>query len=39
VDQLAATLDKSATGLSLFAVFRSEKQGLADAEMRRRMRL
>jgi DNA-binding CsgD family transcriptional regulator/PAS domain-containing protein len=39
VDQLAATLDKSATDLSLFAVFRSEEQGLVDAEMRRRMRL
>ena len=39
VDQLAATLDKSATGLSLFAIFRSEEQGLADAEMRRRMGL
>ena len=39
VDQLATTLDKSASSFSLFAVFRSEEQGLADAEMRRRMRL
>jgi DNA-binding CsgD family transcriptional regulator len=39
VDQLAATLDKSTTGLSLFAIFRNQEQGLADAEMRRRMRL
>ena len=38
-DQLAATLDKSATSFSLFAIFRSDEQGLADAEMRRRMRL
>src|SRR5712671_654985 len=39
VDQLAATLDKSATSFSLFAVFRDEEQGRADDEMRRRMRL
>jgi len=39
VDQLAATLDRSAADLPLFAVFRSEEQGLADAEMRRRMSL
>jgi DNA-binding CsgD family transcriptional regulator len=39
IDQLATTLDKSATGFSLFAIYRSEEQGLADAEMRRRMRL
>jgi hypothetical protein len=29
-DQLAATLDKSATSFSLFAVFRDEGQGRAD---------
>jgi DNA-binding CsgD family transcriptional regulator len=39
VDQLAATLDKSATSFSLFTVLRSEEQGRVDAEMRRRMRL
>jgi DNA-binding CsgD family transcriptional regulator len=39
VDQFATTLDKSASSFSLFAVFRSEEQGLVDAEMRRRMRL
>jgi DNA-binding CsgD family transcriptional regulator/PAS domain-containing protein len=38
-DQLAATLDKSAMNFSLFAVFRSEEQGRADDEMRRRMGL
>jgi DNA-binding CsgD family transcriptional regulator/PAS domain-containing protein len=38
-DQLAATLDKSATSFSLFAIFRSDEQGLADDAMRRRMRL
>jgi DNA-binding CsgD family transcriptional regulator/PAS domain-containing protein len=39
VDQLATTLDKSATSFSLFAIFRDEEQGRADDEMRRRMRL
>jgi DNA-binding CsgD family transcriptional regulator len=39
VEQLAATIDKSATSFSLFAIFRGEKQGLVDAEARRRMRL
>jgi DNA-binding NarL/FixJ family response regulator len=39
VDQLATTLEKSATSFSLFAIYRSEEQGLADQEMRRRMRL
>ncbi len=38
-DQLATTLDKSATGFSLFAIFRDEEQGRVDGEMRRRMRL
>jgi DNA-binding NarL/FixJ family response regulator len=39
VDQLATTLEKSATSFSLFAIYRSEEQGLADQEMRQRMRL
>jgi DNA-binding CsgD family transcriptional regulator len=39
VDQLAATIDKSAADVPLFAIFRSDEQGLVDAEMRRRMRL
>jgi DNA-binding CsgD family transcriptional regulator len=39
VDHLAAILDKSATGVSLFVIFRSEAQGRVDDEMRRRMRL
>jgi len=39
VDQLATNLDKSATSFSLFAIYRSVEQGLADDEMRRRMRL
>jgi DNA-binding CsgD family transcriptional regulator len=39
IDQLAATLDKSATTFSLFGIFRSERQGRVDDEMRRRMRL
>jgi DNA-binding CsgD family transcriptional regulator len=39
VEQLAATLDKSATCFSLFAIFRGEQHGLVDAEARRRMRL
>jgi len=39
VEQLAATIDKSTTSFSLFAIFRSEEQGFVDAGMRRRMRL
>jgi DNA-binding CsgD family transcriptional regulator len=39
VDHLAAILDRSATSLSLFVIFRSEEQGRVDDEMRRRMRL
>src|SRR5713101_5336942 len=39
VDQLAATLDKSAMSFSVFAVFRNEAEGRVDDEMRRRMRL
>src|SRR5205085_1378848 len=38
-DHLAATLEKSATGFAQFGVFRNERQGLADDDMRRRMRL
>lgn len=38
-DNVTVALDKSATGAALFAVFRHERQGLADAEMRRRMGL
>ena len=39
VDFVAAVLDKSATTAALFGVFRNERQGLVDDEMRRRMRL
>jgi len=39
VEQLAATVDKSTTSFSLFAIFRGEEQGFVDAEARRRMRL
>jgi DNA-binding CsgD family transcriptional regulator/PAS domain-containing protein len=39
VEQLAATLEKSATKFSTFAIFPSEEQGFVDAKMRRRMRL
>jgi len=38
-DNVSVALDKSATGAALFAVFRHERQGLADGEMRRRMGL
>ena len=38
-DHLAATLDKSATSFAQFGVFRNERQGLADDNMRQRMRL
>jgi DNA-binding CsgD family transcriptional regulator len=38
-DHLAATLDKSATSFAQFGVFRSERQGLADDNMRQRMDL
>ncbi|WP_164988587.1 helix-turn-helix transcriptional regulator [Bradyrhizobium betae] len=38
-DHLATTLDKSATSFAQFGVFRSERQGLADDDMRQRMRL
>ncbi len=38
-DFVTAVLEKSATGASLFGVFRHERHGPADEEMRRRMRL
>jgi DNA-binding CsgD family transcriptional regulator len=38
-DHLAATLDKSATSFAQFGVFRNERQGLADDNMRQRMGL
>lgn len=38
-DHLAATLDKSATSFAQFGVFRNERQGLADDNMRQRMRM
>jgi len=38
-DFLSAALDKSATSAAMFGVFRSERQGLVDDQMRRRMRL
>jgi DNA-binding CsgD family transcriptional regulator len=38
-DHLATTLDKSATSVAMFGIFRNEQQGLVDDEMRRRMRL
>ena len=39
VDLLSAVLDKSATSVALFGVFRHERDGVVDDEMRRRMRL
>ena len=39
VDFVAAVLDKSATSAALFGVFRHKRQGVADDEMRHRMRL
>ncbi len=39
VDHMTVALDKSTTGVALFGVFRHEREGLADAAMRRRMRL
>ena len=39
VDVLHVALEKSATSASLLLVFRHERDGLADNEMRRRMRL
>jgi DNA-binding CsgD family transcriptional regulator/PAS domain-containing protein len=39
VDFVAAVLDKSATSVAMFGVFRHERDGLADDEARRRVRL
>jgi DNA-binding CsgD family transcriptional regulator len=39
VDHVATVLDRSTTSVALFGVFRHERQGLADNEMRQRMRL
>ena len=39
VDHLSTVLDKTATSVALFGVFRHARHGLADDEMRRRMRL
>src|SRR5262245_9781081 len=39
VDHLSTVLDKSATSVAMFGVFRHADQGLADEAMRRRMRL
>jgi DNA-binding CsgD family transcriptional regulator len=39
VDFVSAVLDKSATSIALFGVFRHERDGIVDDETRRRMRL
>ena len=39
VDFVSAVLDKSVTSAALFGVFRSERDGVVDDEVRRRMRL
>ena len=39
VDCVTAVLDKSATSAAMLGVFRHERDGVADAEMRRHMRL
>jgi DNA-binding CsgD family transcriptional regulator/PAS domain-containing protein len=39
VDHIATVLDRSTTSVALFGVFRHERDGLADEETRRRMRL
>jgi DNA-binding CsgD family transcriptional regulator len=39
VDSLNAVLDKSVTSAALFVVFRHQRDGVVDDEMRRRMRL
>ena len=39
VDCVNAVLDKSATSVAMFGVFRSERDGIVDDEARRRMRL
>jgi DNA-binding CsgD family transcriptional regulator/PAS domain-containing protein len=39
VDFVSAVLDKSATGVAMFGVFRHERNGVVDGEARDRMRL
>jgi DNA-binding CsgD family transcriptional regulator len=39
VDFAAAVLEKSVTGAAMFGVFRHERDGMVDGEVRRRMRL
>jgi DNA-binding CsgD family transcriptional regulator len=39
VDHVTSVLEKSSTSVALFGVFRNERQGLVDDEMRQRMRL
>jgi DNA-binding CsgD family transcriptional regulator/PAS domain-containing protein len=39
VDCVTAVLDKSATSVAILAIFRDERYGIADADMRRRMDL
>jgi DNA-binding CsgD family transcriptional regulator len=39
VDHVTAALDKSATSVAMFGVFRHERDGLVDDEVRRRMTL
>lgn len=39
VDFVSAVLDKSVNNAAMFGVFRSEREGIADDEMRARMRL
>jgi len=39
VDFVSAVLDKSVTSAALFGVFRYQREGIVDDEMRRRMRL
>ena len=39
VDFVSAVLDKSATGVAMFEVFRHERNGVVDAQARHRMRL
>jgi DNA-binding CsgD family transcriptional regulator len=39
VDHVSSVLERSSTSVALFGVFRNERQGLVDDEMRKRMRL
>ncbi len=39
VDHLRAALEKSAAGIAFFGVFRDQRDGIVDDEMRQRMRL